>query len=417
VVVAFDELLAGKFPFAAGRAIGEARLADVEKFFQPATGILWQYFTEALQADIERTGSIFRAKEGVGKVQGRFSKVLVARAGLVEPVVCERTGKLSVLSRSAFALRPVFEDRPRHREQEGCGFNAVERWDEILWPCRRALVRLYVKSDEVESLGPREDGDWLSFTSWPRRKPHPERRRALALVRARARPGEGADRFQTRYAARPICTLRAPRSITTGCRVSQVTAAVPAAVGIYGKIPAERDFVRVNAGAFLRAGLDSWFQEGIEHLQRSAPAAGRAGVLRALPSRGAQPFVGSCSGEDALGRASGGHFFATGFSGVREGFPRLPSRLASFCEASARLATAAHALATAQLRPRSMVWRSVYGRMYRRWSRTRCWSGRTPPSFGLRWESYPRRPPTPSARCRGVFSGKSTAVARSRPGS
>ena len=43
------------------------------------------------------------------------------------------------------------------------GLNAVERWDEILWPSRRALVRLYVKSDEVESLGPREDGDWALF--------------------------------------------------------------------------------------------------------------------------------------------------------------------------------------------------------------------------------------------------------------
>jgi type VI protein secretion system component VasK len=39
----------------------------------------------------------------------------------------------------------------------------MERWDGILWPSRRALVRLYVRSEEVESLGPREDSDWALF--------------------------------------------------------------------------------------------------------------------------------------------------------------------------------------------------------------------------------------------------------------
>ncbi len=127
---------------------------------------------------------------------------------------------------------------------------------------------------------------------------------------------------------------------------------MPAAVGIYGKIPAERDFVRVNAGAFLRAGLDSWFQEGLEHLQRERtrlPAEPACFVLSL--AAGAQPFVGVLApGEDALGRAFPVVIFSPLDSqGVREGFPRLPSRLASFCQASARLATAAHALATAQL--------------------------------------------------------------------
>ena len=56
------------------------------------------------------------------------------------------------------------------------------------------------------------------------------------------------------------------------------------AVGLYGKIPAERDFVRINAGDFQQAGLDQWFAEGIEclHTERLRPA--RRG--RALRSGG-----------------------------------------------------------------------------------------------------------------------------------
>jgi type VI secretion system protein ImpM len=123
-------------------------------------------------------------------------------------------------------------------------------------------------------------------------------------------------------------------------------------MGLFGKIPAERDFVRVNAGTFLRAGLDRWFQEGIEHLQRERthlPAEPAHFLLS--PAAGAPAFVGTLApGEDALGRAFPVVIFATLDSHlVSERFPLLPMWLAGFCQASARLATAAHALAAAQL--------------------------------------------------------------------
>jgi type VI secretion system protein ImpM len=123
-------------------------------------------------------------------------------------------------------------------------------------------------------------------------------------------------------------------------------------VGLFGKIPAERDFVRVNAGAFLRAGLDRWFQEGVEHLQSEhARLPEEPGCFMLSPIVGAQPFVGVLApGEDALGRAFPVVIFAVlDPPPARVDFPLLPLRLASFWEASARLATAAHALATAQL--------------------------------------------------------------------
>jgi type VI secretion system protein ImpL len=165
VVVAYDDLLAGKFPFASGQATGEARLADVEKFFQPGTGVLWQYFTDSLQADIERVGSVFRVKEGVAvRYRDEFLKFWTRAQDMSSRLFAREPGKLGmpveVRIHPSVQYSKIVLDTGSKRV---VGLNAVERWDEILWPSRRALVRLYVKSDEVESLGPREDGDWALF--------------------------------------------------------------------------------------------------------------------------------------------------------------------------------------------------------------------------------------------------------------
>ena len=165
VVVAFDELLAGKFPFVTSKATGEARVADVEKLFQPATGILWQYFAEALSADIERAGSIFRLKEGAAvRYKDDFLKFWSRAQDMSSRLFAKEPGKLGLpvevrIRPSAQYSKIVFDTGGK----KVVGLNAVERWDEILWPSRRALVRLYVKSDEVEVIGPREDGDWALF--------------------------------------------------------------------------------------------------------------------------------------------------------------------------------------------------------------------------------------------------------------
>jgi len=165
VVVAFDDLLAGKFPFATGKAAGEARLADVEKFFQPATGILWQYFADSLQADIERTGSIFRVKEGASvRYKDDFLKFWSRAQDMSSRLFAKDPAKLGMPVE--VRIRPSAQYSKIVLDTGGTkvvGFNAVERWDQILWPSRRALVRLYVKSDEVESLGLREDSDWALF--------------------------------------------------------------------------------------------------------------------------------------------------------------------------------------------------------------------------------------------------------------
>ena len=44
IVVVYDQLLAGKYPFVSGKGSRDAHVDDVQKFFQPKTGTLWQYF-------------------------------------------------------------------------------------------------------------------------------------------------------------------------------------------------------------------------------------------------------------------------------------------------------------------------------------------------------------------------------------
>jgi type VI secretion system protein ImpM len=120
-------------------------------------------------------------------------------------------------------------------------------------------------------------------------------------------------------------------------------------VGFYGKIPGQRDFVRINAGGFLRAGLDRWLQEGVEHLQRAQLPAEPACFLLSSAA-GTQPLVGVLApGTDALGRAFPVVIFAALDHPPRADLSLLPLRLASFFDASARLATSAPALTANQL--------------------------------------------------------------------
>jgi type VI secretion system ImpM family protein len=123
------------------------------------------------------------------------------------------------------------------------------------------------------------------------------------------------------------------------------------AVGLYGKIPAERDYVRINAGDFQHAGLDQWFQQGIEclHTERTQLPEEGAHFLLIAPSGDA--FVGSFRpGKDAVGRN-----FPLIIS-VRlevhvllEALPLFPSVFGPFFEASTTVAEAASGLATQDL--------------------------------------------------------------------
>jgi type VI secretion system protein ImpM len=131
--------------------------------------------------------------------------------------------------------------------------------------------------------------------------------------------------------------------------VSPVIRAAPLEIGLFGKIPAERDFVRVNSGGLQQAGLDGWFQEGMEQVRRDRTSLPGEPTRFIFPAAGSRPFVGAFApGQDALGRV-----FPVVVSAVckpeRGDFSLLPLRLAPFLDACAGLALGAQGLTALQL--------------------------------------------------------------------
>jgi type VI secretion system protein ImpL len=165
VFVAFDQLLGGKYPFATTRTAGEARIADIEKFFQPNTGTLWQYYNDSLANDIERVGNMFRMKDGAGvHYRDEFLKFLTRAAELTSAIFAREPTKMGITV--GVHIRPS----PQYSKiildlgpKKITGLNAIDRWDEFVWPVRRASLRLFVKNDEIETIGPRDEGEWAFF--------------------------------------------------------------------------------------------------------------------------------------------------------------------------------------------------------------------------------------------------------------
>lgn len=165
VVVAFDQLLAGRYPFATVRTTGEARIADIEKFFLPTSGTLWQYYSDALANDIERVGDVFRAKDGAAiHYREEFLKFLTRAADLTTTLFARGASKIAmpvgVHIRPSPQYSKIILDVGSKRIT---GLNALDRWDEIIWPVHRAVLHLFVKNDEVDAVGPRDDGEWALF--------------------------------------------------------------------------------------------------------------------------------------------------------------------------------------------------------------------------------------------------------------
>jgi type VI secretion system protein ImpL len=165
VVVSFDQLLAGRYPFGSGKTLGEAKVADIEKFFQPGAGTLWQYYNDSLASDIEKVGTLFRAKEGAAvHYREEFFKFLTHAAELTNQLFAKDPAKIAMpigihIRPSAQYSKIIFDLGTK----KITGLNAVDRWDEFVWPVRRATFRLFVKSDEVETIGPRDEGEWALF--------------------------------------------------------------------------------------------------------------------------------------------------------------------------------------------------------------------------------------------------------------
>jgi type VI secretion system protein ImpL len=164
IVTAFDQLLAGRYPFVTGAKVRDARVSDLEKFFQPKQGTLWQYFTENLQNDIEHPAgtTLFRLKDDASvKYTTRLLAFLKRAQELTDFLFARDAGKIGIgysirIRPSAPYQRIVFDSGKKVTY-----INTRERWEELLWPARGAIFYLTDKMGTTDKG--HTEGEWGLF--------------------------------------------------------------------------------------------------------------------------------------------------------------------------------------------------------------------------------------------------------------
>ena len=114
--------------------------------------------------------------------------------------------------------------------------------------------------------------------------------------------------------------------------------------GLYGKVSTQPDFLRAGAGSFSQAGLDRWFQDGMELLRSegtSLPATPTAFLL--APPDAAVAFVGVFApSADAAGRSFPLVVFSeVDAAGLPDMLPSVPAAAAPFLNDAVMLTIAA----------------------------------------------------------------------------
>jgi len=163
IVVVYDQLLYGKYPFLRSKGSRDAHVDDVQKFFQPKTGTLWQYFTESLQADVDHPAgtTLFHVRDGASVKYKPGLTVFLKRAQeITDLLFAKDPAKLGLtvqvrIRPSAPYNKIVFESGGKKITY----FNAKERWDDIPWPGRGALFHFYYPKGGEGDLG-YTDGEW-----------------------------------------------------------------------------------------------------------------------------------------------------------------------------------------------------------------------------------------------------------------
>ncbi len=164
VVVVFDQLLAGRYPFA-GRKAREVPVADIDKVFQPKSGALWQYFAAALQADFEHPAgtTIYQLKDQTSVKYKASLPAFLKRAQELTDLLYGKEGShlgINVSMRiraSAPYTKLTFESGGRKLTY----FNARERWEDFPWPGRGAVFHTFLGANEGQYGY--LDGEWGLF--------------------------------------------------------------------------------------------------------------------------------------------------------------------------------------------------------------------------------------------------------------
>jgi type VI protein secretion system component VasK len=146
IVVAWDQLLAGHYPFVTGKNIRDARLADVEKFFMPKSGTLWQYFADTLASDIDHPAgtTLFRLRDGASVAYKPQLLQFLKKAEEITQLLFKDPTKLSVPY--AIRIHPTANYQKIQYISGGVTItyiNTKERWQDVMWPARGASFVIY----------------------------------------------------------------------------------------------------------------------------------------------------------------------------------------------------------------------------------------------------------------------------------
>jgi type VI secretion system ImpM family protein len=129
------------------------------------------------------------------------------------------------------------------------------------------------------------------------------------------------------------------------------------AIGVYGKVPAQADFVRGNVGEMSRLGLDRWFQEAHEVVHSEHHRLPAEPTHFALAAAGGRVALGVLvPSHDSVGRVFPIVIFALVDShAVPGGFPNLPQAYARFFDGAAAALEGAEAATAADLTARAQA--------------------------------------------------------------
>lgn len=159
VVTTFGQLLGDRYPFSSSRKAKDARAADIERFFQPKTGVLWQYYSDNLASDIDRANgtSVFRIKdEAAVKWKPNLAAFLKRAQEITDVLFAKDPSKLGVNAWVRLRGSPPFAKVELVAgERKVTYFNAKERWEPFAWPANGAFFYLYDKNGK-QTLGPEE---------------------------------------------------------------------------------------------------------------------------------------------------------------------------------------------------------------------------------------------------------------------
>jgi type VI secretion system protein ImpL len=165
VVVVFDQLLGGKYPFSSSKHAHDVPVADIDKVFQPKSGALWQYFDASLKSDFDHPPGtdIFHLKDAPSVSYKPNLALFLKRAQDLTDLLYAKDGAklgttVSVRIRaSAPYTKIIFESADRKLTY----FNTKERWEEVVWPRNGAVFRTFQNANEAQLGYP--EGEWALF--------------------------------------------------------------------------------------------------------------------------------------------------------------------------------------------------------------------------------------------------------------